>query len=170
MRVSVTDKHTPSVIVRTTSLEPTVGATAGYQVYLNTDPSWIYTEQANGSYEPWTTCCDWNSHTVTIEATSSNPAVASVKPASVTFTADAHDPQYFTVTGLSAGRAAITHTITGTDPDYTDPPLVVQNAPVTVTEPPARQQSQEFEGAAGRSRRTGRDPGARPRNGIEPGE
>jgi len=117
--VSVDDKHSPEVVVENAagdaSVEPAVGTQAIYQVYLEADPSWIYTEQSNGSYEPYTTCCDWDTHTVTISATSSDPDVATVSPAWVTFDAHSYYPQYFLVTGVSAGTAGITHTVSGTD-------------------------------------------------------
>lgn len=135
--VSVDDRHSPGVIVETTTLRPGVGATARYRVYLNTDPSRTFEEQTNNSYEPT------GSRTVTITATSSDTDVASVSPDSITFTADAYDPQSFTVTGVSAGRASITHTVTGTDTDYTGGSLVIQTVAVRVPEPTVQQQDQE---------------------------
>ncbi len=130
--VNVTDKHLPGVIVETTSVEPGVGGTARYRVYLNADPSPIYGERPAGCYD-YT-----ESHTVTIEATSSDTNIATVSPASVTFTADDYDPKHFTVTGVSAGDVAITHAVSGTDPDYTDGTIIVQSTAVSV---PALQQA-----------------------------
>ena len=129
--VKVTDKHSAAVMVETaTTLEPTVGTTANYRVYLDADPSPIYgTNPAD--------CYDYNtSNTVIISATSSDPAVATVDPASVTFTADDYDPKTFTVTALTSGTVSITHTISGTDPDYNpedeDETILVQQVAVEV--------------------------------------
>ena len=132
--VAVTDQHSPAVIVEGTSLQASVGGTARYRVYLNADPSPIYGENPAD-------CYDYDrSHTVTIEATSSDTDVATVSPASVTFTADDYDPKYFVVTALSPGDVAITHAVSGTDPDYTDGTIIIQSVAVTA---PALQQALE---------------------------
>ncbi len=145
--VNVTDKHLPGVIVETATVETGVGGTARYRVYLNADPSPVYGERPAGCYD-YT-----ESHTVTIEATSSDTNIATVSPASVTFTADDYDPKHFTVTGVSAGDVAITHAVSGTDPDYTDGTIIVQSTAVTVpalqqgpAEPPSMPQGATTEG------------------------
>lgn len=132
LTVSVTDQHSPSVIVETTSLSPTVGATAGYRVYLNADPSPIYGAEPDGCYD-YT-----ESRTVTITAISSDANVATVSPASVTFTADDYDPKSFTVNAVSSGDATITHSVSGSDPDYTDGTIMIKKVAVSV---PAAQQA-----------------------------
>ena len=134
--VEVDDKHSPGVVVETTSLSPSVGETAAYRVYLNADPSPIYGDDPSN-------CYDYDSSkTVIITATSSDPAVASVSPASVTFDADNYDPESFVVTAVKPGTATITHTVSGTDPDYTSGTIIVQGVTVEVTAPLAPQQSQ----------------------------
>ncbi|MCY4422995.1 MAG: PQQ-dependent sugar dehydrogenase [Acidimicrobiaceae bacterium] len=134
--VTVTDKHTPGVIVTKSSVQPYLGANAKYRVHLNSDPSKIYGQSAIDCYD------NTGLHTVTVTATSSNPAVATVSPASVTFTGDAYDPQVFTVHGESVGTTSITHAVTGTDPDYTGQPLVTETVTVTVVALPGQQQAQ----------------------------
>lgn len=131
--VSVTDQHSPGVIVETTSLSPMVGATAGYRVYLNADPSPVYGDDPDGCYD-YT-----ESRTVTITATSSDTDVATVSPASVTFRADDYDPKSFSVTAVSPGDATITHTVSGSDPDYTDGTIMAKKVTVSV---PAPQQAE----------------------------
>ena len=129
LTVSVADKHSPSVIVENGSVAPAVGKSAGYRVYLNADPSPIYGHNPTGCYD-YT-----DSHTVTVEATSSDTDIATVSPASATFTADDYGPKYFVVTGVSPGDASITHTVSGTDPAYTGRPLVVHKVNVSVSVP-----------------------------------
>ncbi len=130
--VSVDDKHTPALMVEKSSLTPAVGETVQYRVYLSADPRPVYGENPAD-------CYDYSSsHTVTIEAASSDTDKVTVSPASVTFTADDYDPKTFYVTGVSAGDVTITHEVSGTDPAYTGTPLVLQQVAVSV---PAQQQS-----------------------------
>lgn len=149
--VSVADKHPAAVMVSKGSLEPVVAATAVYRVYLNADPSPVYGENPAN-------CNDYStSHTVTITATSNKPKVATVSPASVTFQVGDNDPKTFTVTTLKPGTATIAHTISGTEPDYTDTitPVIVQSVTVNVTAPPAPQQAQGQGGQQGEGQAQG---------------
>ncbi len=130
--VSVDDKHTPALMVEKSSLTPAAGETVQYRVYLSADPSPVYGENPAD-------CYDYSSsHTVTIAAASSDTDKVTVSPASVTFTADDYEPKTIYVTGVSAGDVTITHTVSGTDPEYTGTPLVLQQVAVSV---PAQQQS-----------------------------
>ena len=130
--VNVDDKHSPALMVEKSSLAPVAGETVQYRVYLSADPAPIFGENP-------VDCYDYSSsHTVIVQAASSDTNKVTVSPASVTFTADDYDPKTIYVTGVSAGDVTITHAVSGTDPAYTSTPLVLQNVAVSV---PAQQQS-----------------------------
>ena len=97
---AVTDDDAPAVMVSPTSVVANEGSTATYEVALAAAPT---------------------GGPATIAATSSDEAVATVSPASLTFTAgNWNQPQRFTVRGeeddgSTAGAATITHAATGAD-------------------------------------------------------
>ena len=126
--VTVTDIDTPGVTVTHNALSLGVGQKSGYWVWLDTQPV--------GSNE------------VTVTAASNSQGVT-VSPASHTFTADNWNDNRtrFTVTGVSAGQATISHSVSGTEPTYSGN-VIVESVAVTVTAPeqdnppPAQQQQQ----------------------------
>ena len=77
---------------------------------------------------------------VTVTATSSDPTVATVSPASFTFGPNVdYTSKTFTVTAVGSGAAEVTYAVTGSDPDYTDGSANDYTFEVTV---PAPQQPQ----------------------------
>ncbi|WP_419850202.1 choice-of-anchor R domain-containing protein [Candidatus Poriferisocius sp.] len=120
--VAVADKHLAGVMV-VTDLDPEVveatdldlikGSTASNIVYPATDPTPVYGESPDDCYDYDAT------HTVTVTASSSDPAVAVVSPASFTFGPNAdYSPKTFTITAEGTGTATITYTVSGSDPAY----------------------------------------------------
>ena len=138
--VAVADKHLAGVMVVTdldpevveaTDLELSVGATATNIVYPATDPSPIYGEDPADCYDYDQT------RTVTVTAASSDPAVATVSPASVTFGPEVdYTSRSFTVTAVGSGTATITYAVSGSDPDYTDGSVSDYTFEVMVLAPP----------------------------------
>ncbi len=108
--------NTPGVTVTPAALEVTEGATATYDVVLDTAPT----------------------GNVVITPTSSATAKATVSPATLTFTSSNwNQAQQVTVNGVAAGSANISHQVT-TSADTTNYPTSMSIDPVavTVTGPP----------------------------------
>ncbi len=112
--VTITDNDTAGVTVSEESLTIIKDATKTYTVVLESQPT----------------------GQVTITPTSGTTAVATVKPAALTFTTSNWDTeQTFTVTGITTGASNITHAATG-DAKYTST-LDVDSVEVTVENPPS---------------------------------
>ena len=94
---AVTDDDTPALLTSATTVTVNEGSTAAYTVRLATRP-------VGG--------------TVTVAATSTNAAAATVQPAQVRFGAGDWDaPKTFRVHGVQAGSATISHSASGADYD-----------------------------------------------------
>ncbi len=92
LAITVTDDDVPAVTVAPTDLLVVTGATRTYSVVLDVEPN----------------------ADVTVTASSGNAGVATVLPASLTFTpSDWNVAQTVTVTGVGAGSAAISHGASG---------------------------------------------------------
>ncbi len=114
--VTIFSEDPPGVTVTPAALEVTEGATATYDVVLDTAPT----------------------GNVVITPTSSATAKATVSPATLTFTSSNwNQAQQVTVNGVAAGSASISHTVT-TSADTTNYPTSMSIDPVavTVTGPP----------------------------------
>ena len=95
MDIPIRDTDSPSVTVSDSSLTVTAGQTAPYTVRLNTRPA----------------------ATVTVTAASDDETLATVSPATLTFTTQNwRAPQTVRVRAVAEGVATITHTVSSADP------------------------------------------------------
>ncbi len=145
MDIPIRDTDSPSVTVSDSSLTVTAGQTAPYTVRLNTRPA----------------------ATVTVTAASDDETLATVSPATLTFTTQNwRAPQTVRVRAVAEGVATITHTVSSADP--TSAAASAASLTVTVSAP------QRTAGPSGgstrrrpRGRRAGRGRGWRRRPHAE---